>query len=271
MGDDVTARTVRQVRALFISDVHLGTKGAKAERLLDFLRHHQAGTIFIVGDLVDGWRLRKTWYWPPSHMDVLQTLLRAGSQGARVVYIPGNHDEFARDYVGHQFGVVEVKRDAVHLTADGRRFLVMHGDEFDVVVGNARWLALLGDWAYVAAMQVNWPINFVRRRLGFSPWSLSAWAKSKVKGAVNAIGSYRDTLSNAARKRGVDGIICGHIHTAAIEEGPQFSYVNTGDWVESCTAVLENVDGRLELVHWPEQAAAETSTADESGKARPAA
>jgi UDP-2,3-diacylglucosamine pyrophosphatase LpxH len=260
-----------RVRTLFISDVHLGTKGAQAELLLAFLDRVEAETIFIVGDLVDGWQLKKKWYWPQTHTEVLQKIMRRGSQGTRIIYIPGNHDEFLRDYVGSHFGVVELMLDAIHVTADGRKFLVMHGDEFDVVVGNAKWLAHLGDWAYVAAMQINKVVNLVRRRLGFTYWSLSAWAKSKVKSAVNAIGSFETTLSDAAKRRGVEGIICGHIHTPALTERAGLTYVNTGDWVESCTAVLEHPDGRLELVYWRALIEARPETAETMGKVRSAA
>ncbi|GLK81159.1 UDP-2,3-diacylglucosamine diphosphatase [Methylopila turkensis] len=240
----------RRFRALFISDVHLGTKGCQADLLLDFLRDHDADTIYLVGDIVDGWRLKQSWYWPQSHNDVVQKLLRKARKGARILYLPGNHDEFLRSYYGSHFGGIEVVETAIHEAADGKRYLVIHGDFFDVVVRHARWLALLGDWAYETALMVNTHVNHVRRRLGFPYWSLSAWAKLKVKNAVNFIGQFEETLSAEARKQEVDGVICGHIHHAVIRDMGGVAYVNTGDWVESCTAVAENYDGRLELIRW---------------------
>lgn len=237
-------------RALFLSDVHLGTKGCQAELLLEFLRHHDADTIYLVGDIVDGWRLKQTWYWPQSHNDVVQKLLRKARKGSRVIYIPGNHDEFLRKYYGSHFGGVEVVETAIHEGADGRRYLVIHGDFFDMVVRHAKWLALLGDWAYETALMLNTHLNAVRRHLGLSYWSLSAWAKLRVKNAVNFIGRFEDTLSAEAAKHKVDGVICGHIHHAAMHEMNGVAYINTGDWVESCTAIAEHADGRLELIRW---------------------
>jgi UDP-2,3-diacylglucosamine pyrophosphatase LpxH len=240
----------RRYRALFISDVHLGTKGCQAEALLDFLRDHDADTIYLVGDIVDGWRLGTSWYWPQAHNDVVQKLLRKARKGARIIYLPGNHDEFLRDFYGTHFGGIEVCETAIHETADGRRFLVIHGDFFDVVVTNARWLAYLGDWAYVTALWVSRHVNVVRRRLGLTYWSLSAWAKSRVKNAVNYIGRFEETLAAEAGKHGVDGMICGHIHSAALRDIGDFTYINSGDWVESCTAVAEHADGRMEIIVW---------------------
>lgn len=237
-------------RSLFISDVHLGARGAQAELLLDFLRHNEAETWYLVGDMVDGWRLRKGWYWPQAHNDVVQKLLRKVRRGARMVYTPGNHDEFARDYLGHSFGGVEVVESAIHVAADGRRLLVIHGDQFDVVVRHARWLAYLGDWAYEAALVLNAWFNRVRRALGFGYWSLSAWAKLKVKNAVNFIGDFEEALAAEAQKRGVDGVVCGHIHHAAIRRIGQVDYMNTGDFVESCTALAERFDGSFEILRW---------------------
>ena len=240
----------RRLRSLFISDFHLGTKGAQAEALLEFLRVYDAETIYLVGDIIDGWRLRSSWYWPQTHNDVVQKLLRKARKGARIVYIPGNHDEFLREYCGLSFGDIEIADSIVHHAADGRRYLVVHGDAFDVVVRNARWLALAGDWAYEIALALSSRISKVRRKLGFPYWSLSAWAKARVKNAVNFIGNFEETLAAAALKHGVDGVICGHIHTAAMRDFDGFSYLNTGDWVESCTAIVEHDDGRMELVQW---------------------
>ena len=244
------ADTIKKYRTLFISDIHLGTRGAQAELFLDFIKHNTADTVYLVGDIVDAWRLRKSWYWPQSHNDVVQKLLRKARKGSRLVYIPGNHDEFLREYVGTHFGGVEVMQDAIHEAADGRKYVVMHGDEFDVVVRYAKWLAFLGDWAYVTLLSMNSVLNRVRRRLGLTYWSLSAWAKLKVKNAVNFIGDFQDALSGEARKRGADGVICGHIHHAALTDINGIRYMNCGDWVESCTALVEHFDGSFEIVRW---------------------
>ena len=240
----------RRFHALFISDIHLGTKGCQAERLLDFLRHHEANVIYLVGDIVDGWQLRSGWYWPQSHNDVVQKLLRQARKGTRIVYVPGNHDEFLRGYYGNHFGGVEVAETAIHQACDGRRYLVIHGDHFDMVVKHARWLALLGDHAYEAALLLNRVFNAARRLFGLPYWSLSQWLKLKVKNAVSYIGEYERTLVAEAHRHAVDGVICGHIHHAAIHDDFGTRYVNCGDWVESCTAVVEHLDGRLEIVTW---------------------
>ncbi len=249
--DDDTIR----VRTLFLSDLHLGTRGCQAEFLLDFLKRYDADEIYLVGDIIDGWRLKSGWYWPQSHNDVIQKLLRKVRKGARLVYIPGNHDEFLRDYIGHNFGGVEIVDQAIHETALGERLLVIHGDQFDMVVRHARWLALLGDGAYTAALAVNTVLNLVRRRLGLTYWSLSAWAKLRVKNAVNFISDFETFLCAEARKQGADGVVCGHIHHAADRDLNGVRYVNTGDWVESCTAVVEHYDGVLELVRWTDRPA----------------
>jgi UDP-2,3-diacylglucosamine pyrophosphatase LpxH len=240
----------KRYRSLFLSDIHLGTKGCQSELLLDFLRLNDAETIYLVGDIIDGWRLKSGWYWPQSHNDVVQKLLRKARKGSRVVYIPGNHDEFLRDFPGHHFGGIEVVEQAIHLAADGRRYLVMHGDTFDVVVRHAKWLAHLGDWAYVTVLGINTVLNIVRRRLGFTYWSLSAWAKLKVKNAVSFIGHFEETLAREARRLECDGVVCGHIHHAALRDLDGIVYANTGDWVESCTAVVEHADGRFEILRW---------------------
>jgi UDP-2,3-diacylglucosamine pyrophosphatase LpxH len=241
---------VRHVRTLFISDVHLGMRGCQAELLLDFLRCHDAETIYLVGDIIDGWRLKRVWYWPQSHNDIAQKLLRKARKGARVIYLPGNHDEFLREYFGTHFGGIEVRDTDLHTTADGRRLLVIHGDQFDVVVRHARWLAFLGDWAYATALTVNTYVNTVRRKLGFSYWSLSAWAKLKVKNAVNFIGTFEEAVAREAREHEADGVICGHIHYAAMHQDFGVHYYNCGDWVESCTALAEHHDGSFEIIRW---------------------
>jgi UDP-2,3-diacylglucosamine pyrophosphatase LpxH len=242
--------TARHFRTLFISDVHLGSKAAQAELLIDFLRLHDAEKLYLVGDIVDGWRLKRAWHWPQAHNDVVQKLLRKARKGCEVIYIPGNHDEFLRDFPGQHFGGIEVKQNDVHIAADGRKFLVMHGDEFDVVVRNARLIAYLGDWAYDTAIAVNVVFNKLRRALGFPYWSLSSWAKLKVKNAVNFIGAFETLLAEEAVRHGCQGIICGHIHHAQIGQRGGIEYINTGDWVESCTAVGERHDGSFELIHW---------------------
>lgn len=253
-------------RTLFLSDLHLGTKGCQAELLLDFLKRHDAETIYLVGDIVDGWRLRSGWYWPQSHNDIVQKLLRKVRKGARMIYIPGNHDDFAREYVGYSLGGVEIMREAVHVTADGRRLLISHGDEFDIVVRHARWLAFLGGWAYEVALRTNTVFNIVRRRLGFPYWSFSAWAKLKVKNAVNFIGSFEQALVDHARRNEAQGVVCGHIHHAAIRTIDGLTYVNTGDFVESCSAVVEHADGRLEIIRWVALGAAEAAETALSGR-----
>lgn len=237
-------------RTIFISDVHLGKRGCQADLLLDFLKHNDAETFYLVGDIIDGWALKGGWYWPQSHNDVIQKLLRKVRKGARMTFIPGNHDEFARSYLGMNFGGVDVEDRAIHQTADGRRFLVIHGDQFDIVVSHAKWLALLGDWAYEAALFSNYWFNRARRALGFPYWSFSAWAKLKVKDAVKFIGSFEKTLAEEARRQGVDGVICGHIHHAVVQDMDGVEYVNCGDFVESCTAIAEHFDGRLEIIEW---------------------
>jgi UDP-2,3-diacylglucosamine pyrophosphatase LpxH len=247
-------------RTIFMSDLHLGTRGCQAALMLDFLRHNDADAIFLVGDIIDGWRLKSGWYWPQAHNDVIQKLLRKVRRGARMIFVPGNHDEFARQFIGLMFGGIEIVRNAVHVTADGRRFLVTHGDEFDVVVRHARWLAFFGDSAYEAALFVNTHFNRIRRILGFDYWSFSAWAKLKVKNAVKFIGSFERELAGEARRRGADGVICGHIHHAAIRQIDGVTYVNTGDFVESCSLVVEHYDGRLEIVYWAALAARSSQT-----------
>lgn len=245
----------RRLRSIFLSDIHLGTRGCQAELLLSFLARHDADTIYLVGDIIDGWRLRRSWYWPQSHNDVVQKLLRKVRKGSRVVFLPGNHDEFLRAYPGMKFGGIEVIDRLVHQTADGRRYLVLHGDQFDAIVINARWLAHVGDWAYMTMLWLNTWVNIVRRRLGKDYWSISALAKRKVKNAVNFIGRFEDILAAEARRADLDGVICGHIHHAQSRDIDGVHYLNTGDWVESCTALVEHQDGRMEIIDWAEQSA----------------
>jgi UDP-2,3-diacylglucosamine pyrophosphatase LpxH len=243
------ART-HDYRTIWISDLHLGTRGCKAELLLDFLRDTEAETLYLVGDIIDGWRLKKSWYWPQAHNDVVQKVLRKVRKGTRVIYVPGNHDEWLRDFTQLQFGGVEVVEDAIHVTADGCRFLVLHGDMFDAVVMHARWLALLGDGAYTATLWLNRHFNTARRRLGYPYWSLSAYLKRRVKNAMQYITAFGEAVADEARRRGVEGVICGHIHHAELRKIGDILYCNSGDWVESCTALVEHFDGRLEILHW---------------------
>jgi UDP-2,3-diacylglucosamine pyrophosphatase LpxH len=247
----LSARPLRY-RTIFISDIHLGTRGCKADYLLDFIKSTDCETMYLVGDIVDGWRMKRTWYWPQAHNDVVQKLLRKVRKGMRLVYVPGNHDEFLRDYQGVHFGGVEVTRETIHETADGKRLLVIHGDEFDGVVKYARWLALLGDWAYVTMLQVNTWFNYLRRKLGFGYWSLSAYLKHRVKNAVQFISNFEEAVVAEARRQGVDGVVCGHIHSAEMRMIDGVLYINDGDWVESCTALVEHMDGRLEILPWAE-------------------
>ena len=247
----VEGRSVElRVRALFISDVHLGTRTSQAERLLDLLKYVEADVLYLVGDIIDFWRVRRGPHWPQSHNDVLQKLMRKVRKGTKLVLVPGNHDEALRDYAGMQFGGVEVHRDILHTTARGRRYVVLHGDEFDVVVRTAKWLALLGDHGYEFALWLNHPLNWVRRHLGLGYWSLSAYLKYRVKKAVAFIGAFEEAVATEARRRGADGVICGHIHHASDRTFHGTHYLNCGDWVESCTAVIETLEGDLRVVHW---------------------
>lgn len=237
---------------MFLSDIHLGSRGCQAELLIDFLRQHEAEKIYLVGDIIDGWRLKRGWYWPQPHNDVVQKLLRKARKGTEIIYVPGNHDEFLRGFFGSHFGGVEVRDRDMHETADGRKLLIIHGDQFDVVVRHAKWLAHLGDWAYVTALAINTWVNRIRRTIGLPYWSLSKWAKMKVKDAVNFIGEFERALAREANEVGADGVVCGHIHHAVIAEREGIQYINTGDWVESCTAIVEAHDGTLSLIDWAE-------------------
>ena len=240
----------RRYRTVFLSDIHLGTRGCQATILLDFIRGMECESLYLVGDIIDGWKLKSGWYWPQSHNDVVQKVLRMARKGTRVIYIPGNHDDRVRDFCGVHFGGVIVARDAIFETAAGRRYLVTHGDEFDGVIHHAKWLAFLGDWAYRALLSLNTTWNLVRRRMGFGYWSLSAFVKVKVKNALQFIENFEAAVADEARRRGVDGVICGHIHKAERRMIGGVEYINDGDWVESCTALVEHFDGRLELISW---------------------
>ena len=237
-------------RTIWISDTHLGTSGCQAELLLDFLKSTDCETLFLVGDIVDGWQLKKGWYWPPRHNDVVRCVLKKAKHGTRVVYVPGNHDEMFRDYAGLNFGGIELLPEAIHETADGRKLLILHGDEFDGVVLYARWLAFLGDYAYTLLLEFNGVFNRVRKKLGLPYYSLSAAIKKRVKNAVQFVCSFEQAVAHAAVERGADGVVCGHIHTAEIRQIGSITYYNDGDWVESCTALVEHADGRMEIIDW---------------------
>ena len=250
------ARPPLRYRTLWISDLHLGTPGCQAQALLDFLKHTECETLFLVGDIIDGWQLRRQWYWPQAHNDVVQKLLRIARKGTKVIFVPGNHDEFARRYVQHNFGGVDVAEDWIHETADGRKLWVVHGDLFDGVIQCARWLAHVGDWAYELTLKLNRHQNSLRARLGLPYWSLSRYLKLKVKRAVSYVGDFEQAVAREARKRGVHGVVCGHIHHAELRDIDGILYANDGDWVESLSALVEHADGRLEIIDWAQREAA---------------
>ena len=239
-------------RTIFLSDLHLATRACRAQVLLDFLQHNDADTIYLAGDIIDFWRVKRGAPWPPAHNEVVQTLLRKMRTGSRVVLIPGNHDEGLRDFCGTCLDGIEVMRESVHATADGRRILVVHGDEFDGVVRYAKWLAFMGDRGHGLVRRLKAPVQWVRRHLGLEAWSLSSYLKLKAKTAINFVGQFEHELIEEARRRGVDGIVCGHIHHAANRTVDGIQYLNCGDWVESCTAITEDASGRLQIVRWLE-------------------
>ncbi len=247
-----TRTTTLRLRSIFISDVHLGFKGCRAEFLLDFLRRVECQQVYLVGDIIDVWSLTRSFYWPQAHNDVIRCILGKAKHGTRVIYVPGNHDRPFRDHDGLVLGNVEIRREAVHETADGRRFLVLHGDEFDSIVRASPFLESLGSRAYSAALRLNRYVNAVRQLLGYPYWSIAAFLKHKVKNAVRYIANFERALAVEARRRGVDGVICGHIHRAEISEIDGITYCNDGDWVESCTALVEDFQGRLSLLRWTE-------------------
>ena len=253
-------------RTIIVSDAHLGTPGSNALLLLDFLKAHECETLYLVGDIVDGWQLRKGWFWPQAHNDVVRAILKMAKHGTRVIYVPGNHDEHFRDYVGLEFGGIELVADDVHVTADGQRLLVIHGDQFDNVVLYHKWLAFLGDGAYTLLLKSNGLVNAARRLLGLPYWSLAGHLKRRVKNAVQFISRFEEVVAHAAAERGVDGVVCGHIHAAEIRRIGGIDYYNDGDWVESCTALVEHADGRLEIVDWAERRRLERTAAAKNPK-----
>jgi len=238
-------------RTIWISDVHLGTKSCRADVLLDFFRHNDSETLYLVGDIFDGWALKKSWFWDQAHNDVVQKVLRKGRKGTRIVYLPGNHDEFVRQFLPFHLASIAVLDRTIHETADGKRLLVLHGDEFDGIVVNAKWLSHLGASAYAFVLKLNGPFNRLRRLLGKPYWSLSAFLKYKTKRAVQFIADFERVLAEEAHQEGADGVVCGHIHHAEMRTFDRGTlYCNCGDWVESCTALVEHFDGRLEIVRW---------------------
>lgn len=243
---------ITRYRSVFISDTHLGTRGCRADFLADFLRRTSAEHIYLVGDIIDGWRLRRGWYWDKHHDDVITLLLRSARAGTKITYVPGNHDEAVRRYLHLSLEIAGIRfaDEAEHVTAAGERLLIIHGDQFDSVVRYARLLAVLGDWAYGAALVLNRWFNAARARLGCPYWSLSAYLKRQVKEAVKAIDRFEVALAAEAAARGFDGVVCGHIHHPEMRDVNGIRYINDGDWVESCTALVEHHDGRLELLDW---------------------
>jgi UDP-2,3-diacylglucosamine pyrophosphatase LpxH len=237
-------------RSIFISDVHLGTATCQAGKLLDFLRHTESRNLYLVGDIVDGWQLKRRWFWNQTHNDIVQKILRKARKGTRIVWIAGNHDEVMRHFLGLAFGGIEIREEAVHVTASGKRLLVIHGDLFDAVVQGAKWLAYLGDNLYMLALKLNQWLNHLRAQMGLPYWSLSQFLKHRVKNAVSYIGKFEEALAAEARRRDLDGVICGHIHKAEIRDIGGILYANDGDWVESLTALVELESGELQIVDW---------------------
>ncbi len=244
------AASRRPFRAVFISDVHLGFRGCRAGDLLEFLHGVECEYLYLVGDIVDLWALRRKPFWPQQHNDVLRTILGKAKYGTRVVYVPGNHDETLRSYVGHRFGNVSLVDKTVHTRANGERLLVLHGDQFDAAVASSRWLGMLGSHAYAGLLAANTAVNFVRRRCGFPYWSLAGFLKHKVKNAVQYIGKYEQVVAAEAARWQVEGVVCGHIHRPEIATIGNIAYHNCGDWVESCTALVEHGDGAMQLLRW---------------------
>jgi UDP-2,3-diacylglucosamine pyrophosphatase LpxH len=242
---------VVKVRSIFLSDIHLGTRGCQADRLLDFLREFESDHLFLIGDIVDFWAMGRSIQWSAKQNTVVQKILRRARHGEKVVFIPGNHDEAMREYSGTLFGDILIAFEWLHVTADGKRLLLTHGDQFDQVTRHHRWLAILGDAGYDLLVRLNGWLSWWRRTLGIGGyWSLAGYAKRKVKSAVTFIFDFEDSVIRSVRDRGLNGVVCGHIHSAAIKEVGELLYVNCGDWVDSCTAIVEHLDGRLELVEW---------------------
>ena len=237
-------------RTIFISDFHLGSKGCQSSMLLDFLRNTRSDNLYLVGDIIDGWRLKNKWFWPQEHNDVVQKILRKARHGTKVYYVSGNHDELVRKFVPINLGEVNIVNEAIHITADNKKLLILHGDKFDAIIRVAPWLAHLGDYAYDFALWTNVTLNKIRKRLGYKYWSLSKFLKLKVKKAVSYINRYEEVVANYAFKKNMNGVVCGHIHHASDKIIGDVHYYNDGDWVENCSALVEHFDGKLELIYW---------------------
>lgn len=240
-------------RAIFISDIHLGARACQADLLLDFLKHTESEKLYLVGDIVDGWRLKRKFYWPQNFNDVIQKILRKARKGTQVIYVPGNHDEVMRRYLGTHFGGIQVRPRDIYKGVNGKKYLVLHGDKFDNVMLYARWLAYIGDYAYDFVLMLNTILGGIRRAMGLKYWSLSAFLKIKVKNAVQFISEYERAIINEAKRAKTDGVICGHIHHAEMKTFNDIEYMNDGDWVESCTALVEHYDGRWEILYWADE------------------
>jgi len=266
---DQLVSPTQHYRAIFISDLHLGTRRTQSDLLLDFLRKTESQYLYLVGDLIDSWSLRKSWYWDQKQNDIIQKLLRKARKGTRVIYLPGNHDDNFREFCGHRFGRVAVLNETVHHSANGKRYLVLHGDKFDSVIYFATWLAKLGDWAYERIMDVNWIVMYLRRKLGYGPWSLSAYLKHKVKKAVEFVSRFETVVVREALARNCQGVICGHIHTPDNRLIEDIHYLNDGDWVESCTALVEHFDGSWEIIKWSGSANAKSTEDNTQTQASP--
>jgi UDP-2,3-diacylglucosamine pyrophosphatase LpxH len=243
-------------RSIFISDVHLGTKDCKAEALNNFLKHNTCDNLYLVGDIIDAWKIKQNkWRWKQSHTNVVRRILGHAKRDTRVVYVLGNHDEFLRPYLQYNlnFGMVEMHNQIEHIGADGKHYLVIHGDLFDGITRLAPWLNFLGDRAYEFILSVNNRVNWILHRMGVGYFSLSRFLKHKVKKAVDFIFEFEKTLAAYCKKRGYDGVICGHIHHAEIKDIDGIKYMNDGDWVESLTALVEHHNGQWEIVTWTQE------------------
>lgn len=259
---DNPATRITWFRTIWISDLHLGTPGCQAEKLLDFLKYHDSEYLYLVGDIIDGWQLKRRWFWTQSHNDVIQKVLRKARKGTRVTYITGNHDEAARQFAGLAFGGINIRNEVVHTLVDGRKFLVIHGDLYDGIVLYAKWLAVIGDQLYALILKLNRWFNHIRAKLGFPYWSLSQYLKHKTKNAVNFMTKFEDAVAREARKRGLHGVVCGHIHKAQIKAIDGITYCNDGDWVESMSALVETFEGELRIIEWLQDPLNQTSDED---------
>jgi UDP-2,3-diacylglucosamine pyrophosphatase LpxH len=263
--------TPRKVRSLFLSDIHLGSRACRSEQLLSFLKDYDAQYLFLLGDIIDFWAMSRSLYWPAQHNTVIQKILKKSRHGVKVVLVPGNHDEALREYIGYAFGDIAVARDYVYTALDGKRYALLHGDEYDHVTTYHRWLSVLGDVSYTLLVHMNRALSWARRKMGISGhWSLADYMKRNVLRAVSFISDFENAVVHDVRERGMDGVICGHIHTPVIKSIDGTTYMNCGDWVDNCTAILETYDGQMMLVQWVDSHPAELSSAEESLISTPA-